>query len=196
MCNQTNYLLKGDAAQSLADFLCTNLNDTQLEELFVLISSQLNITKAKQIVIEALQDDITLYFFDNLVKLSSAFRTLNSRFANMLPLNGFRSLQSVYNEITNIDLEKTICQGSQLSIFTILKSIRIVVPKGVKGMVDQLEPGLKSIDQILKKFVRFDTKGLNLNVKIPEYYRTAKTAYDERKTQVYFVFILVLFVFD
>ncbi len=108
MCNQTNYLLKGDAAQSLADFLCTNLNDTQLEELFVLISSQLDITKAKQIVIEALQDDITLYFFDNLVKLSSAFRTLNSRFANMLPLNGFRSLQSVYNEITNIDLEKTI----------------------------------------------------------------------------------------
>ncbi len=107
-----------------------------------------------------------------------------------------QDLQSVYNEITNIDLEKTICQGSQLSIFTILKSIRIVVPKGVKGMVDQLEPGLKSIDQILKKFVRFDTKGLNLNVKIPEYYRTAKTAYDERKTQVYFVFILVLFVFD
>ncbi len=52
MCNgNQNYLLKGVDSVSLANYLCDNLNDTQLETLFLFISSQLDLTSVKNKVI-------------------------------------------------------------------------------------------------------------------------------------------------
>lgn len=184
MCeNNTNYLLKGANAVDLANELCAGLTGSQLEQLFTLISTDLDITKAKQKVVDGLRDDLLVYFFDNVVPLSSAVRVLRQKLAeaNLLQANGYGSLAELYNETMNFDVQSSICKGSQLSIFTILSSIRFSVgPTELKRIIDNLD-GIKDIDNIVNKFVRMSTDGIDLNVKIPGYYKTPKSAYKQYK---------------
>lgn len=168
---------------ALANELCAGLTESQLEQLFTLISTDLDITKAKQKVVDGLRDDLLVYFLDNIVPLSSAVRVLRQKLteADLLQANGYGSLAELYNETMDLDLQSSICKGSQLSVFTILSSIRFSVGSTeLKRAIDNLE-GIKDMDNIVNKLVRVSTDGIDLNVKIPGYYKTPKSAYKRYK---------------
>ena len=58
----TNYLLRGSDQESLSTYLCSNLNNSQLKGLFILISSQLDVTKVKTKIYQEVILDLTFLF--------------------------------------------------------------------------------------------------------------------------------------
>lgn len=51
LCFDKNYLLIGSETQELANYLCNQLNESQLEKLFTYLSEELDVTRVKEIVI-------------------------------------------------------------------------------------------------------------------------------------------------
>lgn len=77
--SQKNYLLRGTNQESLANFLCSNLSDTQLVDLFVLISSQLDITEVKlKVFRNVFLNSFDFGFVLNAVTAARAFNRLNN----------------------------------------------------------------------------------------------------------------------
>lgn len=78
MCDSNqNYLLRGTNEESLSNFLCSNLSDTQLADLFVLISRQLDISAVKLKVFNKVYGGDFGFLLDA-VKAARAFNRLTN----------------------------------------------------------------------------------------------------------------------
>lgn len=78
MCDSNqNYLLRGTNEQSLSNFLCSNVSDTQLVDLFVLISRQLDISAVKLKVFNNVYSADTGFLL-NAVMAARAFNSLTN----------------------------------------------------------------------------------------------------------------------
>lgn len=102
-CDGSNYLLKGNNAQYLNEIIC-NLNDEQITNLFIQISTYLDMSKTKRLVYS--QTDLSnLQIFLELISAKDAFLNLVNEFENS-GLNSniqFNSSQDFLNNITNFD---------------------------------------------------------------------------------------------
>lgn len=103
-CNGSNYLLKGNNAQYLQEILC-NLNDEQITNLFVQISTYLDLGKTKRFVFD--QTDLSNPELAlELISVIDALLILINEFENSGLYTNFQfnSFQDVFNNITNFDI--------------------------------------------------------------------------------------------
>ena len=80
MCgSNTNYLLKDSLEeQTLADTICSRLNDTQLENLFTLISSQMDFNIVRDQIRNEVYNDFA--FLIQIARVTLAVRTFQEVF--------------------------------------------------------------------------------------------------------------------
>jgi len=171
----TNLLLKGANATEIAEFLCLNLNDTMLSFFFTTISRKIDFTSVKyKVYNQVYKLDITTIM--QLLKAATAARTLQAKLqqANLVASNDLQSYTDLFQQISIKDLSATLCSGSQLSLFDLLRAIRIV-PNNKQ--LARLGQNLRDNQQLAKRFsdlIKFDMSVLetvNLNIKIPRYYQ-------------------------
>ncbi|RNA31837.1 ATP-binding cassette sub-family A member 1, partial [Brachionus plicatilis] len=122
-CNSSNYLLEGDIAEYLEEIVCT-LSDQEIKDLFVQISTYLDIGKIKRLIFEEseLSDP---EFIVEVTNVGIALLNLTNDFSNsdLANNNQFESFQDVLNNFTQMDLSTSICGNSKLSIFSIIESL-------------------------------------------------------------------------
>nr|APD26544.1 ATP-binding cassette transporter subfamily A member 1-like X1 protein [Brachionus koreanus] len=102
-CNGSNYLLKGPNALYLKQIIC-RLDDQQISQLFIQISTYLDIGKIKRLVYEEtdLSDPRLL---EELIDVGVAYLNLTGEFQNSdLPNYQFESFQDAFNNFTQIGL--------------------------------------------------------------------------------------------
>ncbi|CAF0791152.1 unnamed protein product [Brachionus calyciflorus] len=121
--NNTNFLLKGNDAQSLKIIIC-ELKDDDLSKLFILISTFLDISKVKNVVYDRTDlSDPNLY-----IQLLQAFLSYSDlvnayQKSSLSSTYGLNSFEDLWENFTSTDLKRTVCGKSQLSVFHIIESL-------------------------------------------------------------------------
>ena len=103
MCEpNTNLLLRGSDGKFLADYICSNFDNTQIVRLFILISKELDVTTAKYKVYKKVYVDLS--FLSRNYKAIMAAQLLQQKFtgSNLIASSNVKSIKELYNKFMDI----------------------------------------------------------------------------------------------